>query len=49
MEHVKELKEALDIPVLSNGNVRTFDDIAINLASTNADGLMIGDALLRNP
>jgi tRNA-dihydrouridine synthase 1 len=49
LQHVKELKDALDIPVLSNGNVRTFDAIFANLAFTSADGLMVGDALLKNP
>lgn len=46
---VKRLKEGLGIPVVSNGNVRCFGDIAANLKSTGADGIMVGEALLNNP
>lgn len=35
--------------VLSNGNVRTADDIAANLAYTRADGIMVGEPLLVRP
>ena len=46
---VQAIKEALDIPVLSNGNVRTGADLPANLESTGADGLMVAEALLENP
>lgn len=49
LEHVRELVEALSIPVVSNGNVRCQADLAANLAFTKAAGLMIGEELLRNP
>lgn len=49
LEHVKELAANLDIPVLSNGNVRCFADLAANLESTGAAGLMVGEELMRNP
>ncbi len=46
---VAHLKEHLRVPVISNGNVRTFDDLQVNLDFTGADGLMVGETLLRNP
>lgn len=35
--------------VISNGNVRVFEDCENNLKMTGAEGLMIGEALLENP
>jgi tRNA-dihydrouridine synthase 1 len=49
LDEVRTLKQAVSIPVLSNGNVRTWDDAQANLASTGADGVMSGVGLLRNP
>ncbi|TFK21611.1 t-diRNAhydrouridine synthase [Coprinopsis marcescibilis] len=46
---VRDLKARLNIPVVSNGNVRTFDDLQANMDYTGADGLMVGEALLDNP
>lgn len=46
---VKKLKETLTIPVISNGNVRCYDDIENNLQMTGADGVMVGETLLGNP
>lgn len=46
---VKDLKSHLDIPVISNGNVRAFSDLQANLDYTAADGLMVGETLLDNP
>ena len=46
---VRELKSYLNIPVVSNGNVRSFSDLQVNLDFTGADGLMVGEALLDNP
>ncbi|ETW77906.1 hypothetical protein HETIRDRAFT_157361 [Heterobasidion irregulare TC 32-1] len=37
------------IPVVSNGNVRTWADVVANKAQTGADGIMVGEALLANP
>ena len=34
------LKERLRIPVVSNGNVRTWEDVVANQAETGADGIM---------
>ncbi|KAL0959840.1 hypothetical protein HGRIS_011516 [Hohenbuehelia grisea] len=46
---VKNLKEALTIPVVSNGNVRQWQDLQKNLEVTGADGVMVGETLLGNP
>ncbi|KAJ3799948.1 FMN-linked oxidoreductase [Lentinula aff. detonsa] len=51
LSEIKRLKqsESLTIPVVSNGNVRVFNDLAQNLEYTGADGLMVGETLLGNP
>lgn len=46
---VKTLVEGVDIPVISNGNVRTWDDVLYNKDYTGASGIMVGEALLGNP
>ncbi|WFD02855.1 tRNA-dihydrouridine(16/17) synthase [NAD(P)(+)] [Malassezia obtusa] len=61
LEYVAEVRDALDAAglhaaqpgghcrVLSNGNVRGWDDVVHNLASTRADGVMVGEPLLEQP
>lgn len=49
LEQVKILKSALGIPVISNGNVRCYEDVVKNLDYTGANGIMVGEALLENP
>ncbi|KAJ7038007.1 FMN-linked oxidoreductase [Mycena alexandri] len=49
LSQVKRLKDNLRVPVVSNGNVRVWDDLAENLRYTGADGLMVGETLLGNP
>ncbi|KAI3628029.1 hypothetical protein CBS14141_002030 [Malassezia furfur] len=61
LEYVAQVRTALDdaqlhasqpgghCRVLSNGNVRTFDDITRNLHDTHADGVMVGEPLLDCP
>jgi tRNA-dihydrouridine synthase 1 len=46
---VKALVEGVDIPVISNGNVRTWDDVLHNKDYTGARGVMVGETLLGNP
>jgi len=46
---VRILKAGLDVPVVSNGNVRCYEDIVNNLGTTGADGVMVGETLLGNP
>ncbi|KAF7316264.1 FMN-linked oxidoreductase [Mycena indigotica] len=49
LSQVKRLKDNLGVPIISNGNVRTWDDLEANLKTTGADGLMVGESLLGNP
>jgi tRNA-dihydrouridine synthase 1 len=46
---VKTLVEAIGVPVVSNGNVRTWDDVLQNVEYTGAGGIMVGETLLANP
>jgi len=46
---VKTLVAGVDIPVISNGNVRTWDDVLHNKDYTGASGIMVGETLLENP
>uniref|UniRef100_A0A0W0FI95 Putative FMN-linked oxidoreductase n=1 Tax=Moniliophthora roreri TaxID=221103 RepID=A0A0W0FI95_MONRR len=51
LDEVKRLKEdeRITIPVVSNGNVMTYEDIEKNLEYTGADGAMVGETVLENP
>ena len=52
LEAVRAIKDALQIPVVSNGNVSTrlsAADLLSNLQATRADGLMLGEPLLSSP
>jgi tRNA-dihydrouridine synthase 1 len=49
LSQVKLLKEGLQVPVISNGNVRTYEDVVRNREFTSADGIMVGETLLGNP
>jgi tRNA-dihydrouridine synthase 1 len=49
LDVVRAVKEALRVPVISNGNVRTWDDMQKNKKETGADGIMVGETLLGNP
>ncbi|KAI0666965.1 FMN-linked oxidoreductase [Trametes maxima] len=49
LAQVRALKERVAVPVVSNGNVRVWEDVGRNAAETGADGVMVGEALLANP
>lgn len=49
LDAIRALKNALSVPVVSNGNVRTFEDLRRNKEYTGADGVMVGETLLGNP
>ncbi|KAJ7255873.1 FMN-linked oxidoreductase [Mycena haematopus] len=49
LSQVKRLKDNLNLPVVSNGNVRVWNDLEANLKTSGADGLMVAETLLGNP
>ena len=46
---IKELKEAVDIPVFANGDIDSVENAIRCQELTNCDGLMIGRGILGNP
>lgn len=46
---IAEVKQAVHIPVIGNGDVKTVADIARIKAHTGCDGVMIGRAAIGNP
>tara|TARA_Y100000996_G_C22481487_1_gene626361 strand:+ start:150 stop:1133 length:984 start_codon:yes stop_codon:yes gene_type:complete len=48
-EHIKELKQAVSIPIIGNGDVKGYDDYMRMIEETNCDGVMIARAAMGNP
>lgn len=48
-EPIREIKQALQIPVIGNGDVKKVADIDRIKAETGCDGVMIGRAAVANP
>ena len=47
--HIAEVKDAVKIPVIGNGDVRTPEDACALIAKTHCDAVMIGRAAPANP
>jgi tRNA-dihydrouridine synthase B len=48
-DRIAELKAALSIPVVGNGDIETADDAVAILQSTGCDAVMCGRATMKNP
>jgi nifR3 family TIM-barrel protein len=46
---IAQLKNALSIPVVGNGDVETAEDVLAMFRETGCDGVMIGRATMKNP
>jgi len=50
LDQVKKVKESMpDFPIISNGNVITYEDVVNNQTLTGADGIMSAEGILNNP
>lgn len=47
--YIKQVKEAVSIPVIGNGDVRSVKDFRRMLTETGCDGVMIGRGVVGNP
>ena len=48
-EIIKKVKEAVNIPVIGNGDIKSKEDALKMFEQTNVDGIMVGRAAIGNP
>jgi len=46
---IKEIKKSLNIPVIVNGGISTFEDVQRALKFTGCDGVMASESILEYP
>lgn len=46
---IKKVKDAVNIPVIGNGDIKTIEDAKRMISETNCDAVMIGRATIGNP
>lgn len=49
LDYIKMVKDAVSIPVIGNGDIKTIDDAKKMLEYTGVDAIMVGRATLGNP
>ena len=47
VEPVKELVEALNIPIIASGGITTYDDL-LKLKEIGVEGVVVGSAIYKN-
>ena len=47
--YIKQVKEALSIPVIGNGDIKSSDDFKRRIEETGCDGIMLGRGIIGNP
>eukprot|EP00439_Symbiodinium_sp_Y106_P021404 s1809_g2.t1 len=49
LDQVRAIKKVVRVPILSNGNIKSWEDVVANLELTQADGVMSAEGLLDDP